>query len=259
MLRVRKLSYLDVRLKLHYPIEVGWAGRRHREEAVAVRVGDGLPIGVGQAGSRLHLEQPLGPSPVQINLRSVERDIRDPDGSVAGGELAGARPAKGGDGLGRHPAIDDLEAGKKAGLRESAANALGEEQGRGPQSVPPVHAAGQRLLAHFYAIHVLEEPPAPWRGQVHCKRNPIPGVWRQRAIELAVGAEAVGVRHRGAVADIELGIVAFVVEGIGLEQRAPLAAAGGGEHNVHEQRVLVDEMSAAVGCGAVAHEETLAD
>ena len=76
---------------------------------------------------------------------------------------------------------------------------------------------------------------------------------------MAVGAEAVSVRLGGAVADIELGVVAIVVERIGLEQRPPLAATGGGKHHVHEEGILIDKMSPAVGFGAVAHGKALSE
>src|SRR5208282_5711718 len=109
------------------------------------------------------------------------------------------------------------------------------------------------------AVYVLGKLPPRRRGQVHRKSNPAPGVWRQRAVELAVSAEAVRVRRRGAVANIKLGIVAVMVERISLEQGPPLAAAGGGEPHVHEQRILVDEVAAAIRCGAVVHEEPLLD
>src|ERR1043165_2396559 len=78
-------------------------------------------------------------------------------------------------------------------------------------------------------------------------------------MELIVGAQSVRIRHGLTVAYLKFRTVAAMVEGIGLPERAPLTDAFLRIHHIHEQRVLIDELPAAIRLRSMAQEVTLAE
>ena len=77
----------------------------------------------------------------------------------------------------------------------------------------------------------------------------MPGVGDDLALILAADADAVG--------PVDKQVAVVGIGRFGLQQPAPLAVAGRREHHVHDQRVLVDLGTAAVGAGPVGHDVTL--